>query len=255
LDFGLRITAMSEISSISSNRSFVGKTDPGILRSNNEDAFYIDPQGRFCLVADGMGGHAGGQEASSIASEQIRAYLEEHWEDELACDCLLEAAFYDANQGILEDQASYPEREGMGTTAVALLFRQGEVWYAHVGDSRLYRLRDAELEQITEDHTWIARALKTGDVAPQQAKSHPWRHVLFQCLGRRESPKVEIGTIDLQSGDRLLLCSDGLTEEVPEADIRQLLQSEAPSEQIAAELVDVAKQNGGSDNVTVVVVV
>jgi protein phosphatase len=245
---------MSEISSTIASRSFVGKTDVGILRTNNEDAFYIDPQGRFCLVADGMGGHAGGQEASHIASEQICAYLEEHWDAEIAGDGLLEGAFYQANQSILDDQANYPEREGMGTTAVALLFRQEEIWYAHVGDSRLYRLRDTQLEQITEDQTWIARALKLGDVAPEKAKSHPWRHVLFQCLGRKELPKVEIGKIDLQPGDRLLLCSDGLTEEVPETDIARLLQSEAPSEQIAAELVDVAKQNGGSDNITVVII-
>lgn len=245
---------MSETSSMSASRSFVGKTDPGILRTNNEDAFYVDPQGRFCLVADGMGGHAGGQEASRIASEQIRACLEEHWDADMACDGLLEESFYRANQSILEDQSSNPQREGMGTTAVALLFRQGEVWYAHVGDSRLYCLRDGQLEQITEDHTWIARALKIGELAPQQAKSHPLRHVLFQCLGRKELPQVEVGTIELQPGDRLLLCSDGLTEEVPEADIKQLLESEAPSEQIAAELIEAAKQNGGSDNITVVVV-
>jgi serine/threonine protein phosphatase PrpC len=245
---------MSETNSMIVHRSFAGKTDAGILRANNEDSYYIDPENRFCLVADGMGGHAGGKEASSLASEKIRAYLEEHWEADIDCNSLLEKALYHANQSIVEEQVNYPEREGMGTTAVVVLFRQGNVWYGHVGDSRLYLLRDKQLQQITQDHTWIARALKLGDVSPQQAKSHPWRHILFQCLGRKELPQVEIGTVPFQSGDRLLLCSDGLTEEVPEADIKQLLESNTSNEQIAAELVETAKQNGGSDNITVIVV-
>ena len=132
---------MSEISSTVAKRNFVGKTDVGIRRTNNEDCYYIDPEGRFCLVADGMGGHAGGQEASRLASEKISAYLEEHWEADMDCHSLLEAAFYYANQSIVEDQASYPEREGMGTTAVVLLFHQKDVWYGHVGDSRFYLLK------------------------------------------------------------------------------------------------------------------
>ena len=245
---------MSETSSIIANRYFVGKTDTGIRRTNNEDSYYIDPEWRFCLVADGMGGHAGGQEASRLASEKIRAYLEEHWEADIDCHSLLEEAFYHANQCIVEEQSIHHEREGMGTTAVVLLFRQEDVWYGHVGDSRFYILRDNQLKQVTQDHTWIARAVKVGDVSPQQAKSHPWRHVLFQCLGRKELPQVEIDTVDLQTGDRLLLCSDGLTEEVSDSDIKQLLQSDASNEQIAAELVETAKQNGGSDNITVIVI-
>jgi protein phosphatase len=245
---------MPETSSTTTNQYFVGKTDVGIRRTKNEDAYYIDPEGRFCLVADGMGGHACGQEASRLASEKIRAYLEEYWEATLESDSLLEGAFYYANQSLVQEQTKYPEREGMGTTAVVLLFRQGDVWCGHVGDSRFYLLRGNQLKQITQDHTWLARALKIGDVSPQEAKSHPWRHVLFQCLGRKELPQVEINPVVFQTGDRLLLCTDGLTEEVPEADIKQLLQSNASSEQIAAELVEAAKQNGGSDNITVIVI-
>ena len=245
---------MVETSSTITNRYFVGKTDVGIRRTNNEDSYYIDPERRFCLVADGMGGHAGGQEASRLASEKIRAYLEEYWEADIGSDSLLEAALYHANQSIVEEQANYPQWEGMGTTAVVLLFRQGNVWYGHVGDSRLYLLRDNQLKQITQDHTWIARAVKIGEISPQQAKSDPRRHILFQCLGRKELPRVEIDLVALKTGDRLLLCSDGLTEEVSAADIKQLLQSDASNEQIAAELIEAAKQNGGSDNITVIVI-
>lgn len=245
---------MPETSSTTINRYFVGKTDVGIRRTNNEDSYYIDPEGRFCLVADGMGGHAGGQEASRLASEKIRAYLEEYWEADIDSGSLLEGAFYYANQNIVQEQINYPEWEGMGTTAVVLLFRQGDVWYGHVGDSRLYLLGSNELQQITQDHTWIARAVKTGEISPQQAKYDPRRHVLFQCLGRKELPRVEIAIVAFETGDRLLLCSDGLTEEVSEAEIKQLLQSDASNEQIAAELIEVAKQNGGSDNITVIVI-
>jgi protein phosphatase len=232
----------------------VGLTDPGLLRSVNQDNFYVDEQGRFFIVADGMGGHAGGQEASQIATRQIRAYLEAHWESDVSPEVLLQEALYQANQGILDDQNAHPERGEMGTTAVVVLFRNDGSWYTHIGDSRLYRLRNSHLEQITEDHTWVARAVKMAQITPEQAKVHPWRHVLFQCLGRRELPKVEVFPLDVQPGDYLLLCSDGLTEEVPDEIIHNLFQADTSCEQIAAELVEAAKKAGGSDNITVVIV-
>lgn len=236
-------------------RQFTGLSDPGLLRSVNQDSYYIDPDGRFFIVADGMGGHAGGQEASQIAAKAIETYLVEHWDSEMPSHLLLEEAFLEANQGILKDQEEHPERGDMGTTAVVVLFRQDQCWRAHIGDSRLYRLRDSQLEQITEDHTWVARALKMGDISQDQAKTHPWRHVLFQCLGRKDLHQVEIARFDVQSGDMLLLCSDGLTEEVPDDLISQSLQSEASYEEMAAELVEEAKNAGGSDNITLIIVV
>lgn len=235
-------------------RRFTGLTDTGIVRSVNQDNFYTDPEGRFFIVADGMGGHAGGQEASQIATKQIQRYLEENWESSSPSDLLLEEAFDKANQGIIEDQDKHPERGDMGTTAVVVLFRQEQPWCAHIGDSRLYRLRDAKLEQITEDHTWVARALKVGDITPETAKTHPWRHVLFQCLGRKDLRQVDINPLEVQPGDRFLICSDGLTEEVPDELIRELLLSNSNCEPIAAELVQAAKEAGGSDNITVVII-
>jgi PPM family protein phosphatase len=242
-----------ESSSPMMNRHFTGLTDPGLLRSVNQDNYYIDPEGRFFIVADGMGGHAGGQEASQIATKQIKAYLEEHWASETASEVLLEAAFLEANQGILEDQYNNPERGDMGTTAVVVLFRQDQPWYAHIGDSRLYRWRDSTLSQVSEDHTWVARALKVGDITPDQAKTHPWRHVLFQCLGRKDLRQVDIFPLDVKAGDRLLMCSDGLTEEVPDDIIAQLI-SNSSCEEAVIELVEAAKKAGGSDNITVVIV-
>ncbi|MBE9168115.1 Stp1/IreP family PP2C-type Ser/Thr phosphatase [Pleurocapsales cyanobacterium LEGE 06147] len=235
-------------------RRFIGLTDTGIVRAVNQDSYFIDaPQGRFFIVADGMGGHAGGQEASKIATEQIKAYLEEHWDSSIPSEILLKDAIDKANQGILEDQYHHPERADMGTTVVVLIFRD-RAWCAHVGDSRLYRLRSSQLAQLTDDHTWVGLALKAGEISQQQAKSHPWRHILSQCLGRKDLYKIDLQKLDIQSGDRLLLCSDGLTEEVSDELIQSCLAQSETCEQAATELVEAAKQAGGSDNITVIIV-
>jgi PPM family protein phosphatase len=234
---------------------FTGLSDPGLLRSANQDAYYIDPGGRFFVVADGMGGHAGGQEASRIATQAIQTYLEENWDSAAPSPKLLEQAFLKANQAILQDQRSHPERSDMGTTAVVVIFREeGQPWFAHIGDSRLYRLRGAKLEQMTEDHTWVARAMKVGEITPDQARIHPWRHVLAQCLGREDLRQVDVQPLPTQPGDRLLLCSDGLTEELSDQLIASHLKSIRACEKAAAALVNAAKDKGGRDNITVVIV-
>ncbi|HEY9821980.1 MAG TPA: Stp1/IreP family PP2C-type Ser/Thr phosphatase [Candidatus Sericytochromatia bacterium] len=233
---------------------FAGLTDPGLLRNFNQDNYYIDPDGRFFIVADGMGGHAGGQEASQLATEAIQAYLEQHWQSQTESAELLEQSLYEANQAILEDQKNHPERSDMGTTAVVVMFRNEQPWFAHVGDSRLYRLRSSKLEQITEDHTWVAKATKAGDITPEQARMHPWRHVLSQCLGRRDLQQVDVQPMDVQPGDRLLLCTDGLTEELTDPLIASDLQPSLRNEEAATNLIEAAKEKGGRDNITVVIV-
>jgi serine/threonine protein phosphatase PrpC len=235
---------------------FSGVTDPGLVRSSNQDDYYIDPQGRFFVVADGMGGHAGGQEASRIATTIIRHYLEKEWESTAPTHDILTQALKLANRAILMDQQKHPERGDMGTTVVVLAFRQSDVqpWCAHVGDSRLYRLRGPKLTQITEDHTWIARAVKEGELTADQSRSHPWRHVLSQCLGREDMYRIEVQTIEALPGDRFLLCSDGLTEELSDMVIAAHLKSIRAAESAAHALVNTAKQRGGRDNITVVIV-
>ncbi|MBD0363918.1 MAG: Stp1/IreP family PP2C-type Ser/Thr phosphatase [Coleofasciculus sp. C3-bin4] len=233
---------------------FTGLTDPGLIRTVNQDDYHIDPDGRFFIVADGMGGHAGGQEASKLATEAIQAHLDEHWQSQVASEELIEQAFYKANQSILQDQQNHPERPDMGTTAVVFMFRQGQSWCAHVGDSRLYRLRSSKLEQTTEDHTWVARAMKAGDLTPDQARTHQWRHVLSQCLGRKDLQQVDVQMMDVQPGDRLLLCTDGLTEELSDNLISSYIQPRLDGEEAAAMLIESAKEKGGRDNITVVIV-
>lgn len=233
---------------------FTGLTDPGLVRSVNQDAYYLDPEGRFFVVADGMGGHAGGQEASRIATHAICDHLNEHWADPDSSKVLLESALLKANQAILQDQSKHPERSDMGTTAVVVMFRGEQPWCAHIGDSRLYRLRGAKLDQITEDHTWVVRAMKLGDISPDQARIHPWRHILSKCLGREDLRQVDAQPVDVQANDRLLLCSDGLTEELSDHLIASHLKSIRACDKAATALVNAAKDRGGRDNITVVIV-
>ncbi|ELS33523.1 MULTISPECIES: Stp1/IreP family PP2C-type Ser/Thr phosphatase [Pseudanabaena] len=235
-------------------RLFAGATDTGCVRSANQDSYYIDPEGRFFVVADGMGGHAGGEVASQIAVDSIRACLEALWDDETTPQQLMQDAISKANQAIINDQADHPVRSDMGTTIVILLFRDEQPWYCHIGDSRLYRLRGPKLEQISDDHTWIARAIQTGVVNPEDAKSHPWRHMLLQCLGREDVKSISAREIEWQPGDRFLICSDGLTEELTDDRIAHHLKSIRNCQQAAQALIESAKLRGGRDNITVVIV-
>ncbi|MBE9038412.1 Stp1/IreP family PP2C-type Ser/Thr phosphatase [aff. Roholtiella sp. LEGE 12411] len=235
--------------------NFTGSSDPGLIRSNNQDAYYIDPEGRFFIVADGMGGHAGGEEASRIATQEIQTYLVAHWQSPKSSQELLEQALWGANEAILQDQQNHPERADMGTTIVVVIFRTPEApWCAHVGDSRLYRFRESQLEQVTEDHTWVARAIKIGDITPDEARIHPFRHVLSRCLGREDLHQIDLQPLDVKVGDRLLLCSDGLTEELVNQKIASYLQDTPWVDKAALSLIEAAKQEGGHDNITVVIV-
>lgn len=235
---------------------FAGLSDRGVVRAANQDAYCIDePLGRFFIVADGMGGHAGGEEASRIATFAIQDFLEKNWASEQDAAVLLRDALLRANQHILQTQKVSPERADMGTTAVVVIFPEDQSpWCAHVGDSRLYRFRDGALAQVTEDHTWVAQAVRAKILTSDQVRLHPWRHVLSQCLGRDELNRIDIQPIDLQSGDTLLLCSDGLTEEVTDEAIAQLLKVNPVCDGAAEALVSEAKANGGQDNITVVLV-
>ncbi len=231
--------------------NFLDLTDKGMVRSGNQDSHYVDPAGRFSIVADGMGGHAGGEEASQIAIKTIKEHIEQNWNDTVEVNQLLEESLLAANYAIVEDQMSHPQRADMGTTAVLVLFEGDQTWAAHVGDSRLYRFRDDVLTQITEDDTWVARAMKMNQLTADEARTHPLRHVLSHCLGRRDLRQVNIRTVDIKAGDLVLLCSDGLTEEVSDEEITTYLKSKTVAE-LPETLIEAAKTNGGSDNITVV---
>ncbi|USR89358.1 protein phosphatase 2C domain-containing protein [Phormidium yuhuli AB48] len=240
--------------------AFAGQTDKGLIRAVNQDAYHIDDAGRFFIVADGMGGHAAGQDASRIAKDAICHYLDLGYNCDDQPATLLKKAFLGANKAIMEDQLVHPENADMGTTAVAILLQPGsdgdirQVWCANLGDSRIYRFRDGTLEQVTEDDTWVAQAIKAGVLPAEEAREHPWRHVLSQCLGREDMGELEIRGLDVLPGDQFLLCSDGLSEELTDDRIAAELAASKDCDEATTRLIEIAKAEGGRDNITVVLV-
>ena len=241
------------MSNLLSNLETAGLTDVGLHRTANQDSYYLSPAGDLFIVADGMGGHVGGQEASYLATTTICNYVQTYRDSDCTSEELLEAAILAANEAIVSDQRQHPERADMGTTVVLLLLRGGQLWCAHVGDSRLYLLRGNELFQLTQDHTWIAQALQRGELTPAEQRYHPWRHMLFQCVGREDLRTVETQRLKIVAGDRLLLCSDGLSEELSSEMIAKHLQTALSCTEAVSALVEAAKAKGGHDNITAVV--
>ncbi len=232
--------------------TFAGLTDVGLQRAANQDSYYLSPAGELFIVADGMGGHVGGQEASRLATAAIESYVVAHNASDMTSSALLEQAIFSANAAVLADQQAHAERSDMGTTVVVLLLRDEQFWCAHVGDSRLYLLRESGFFQVTQDHTWVAQAIKDGDLTPDQLHQHPWRHVLSQCVGREDLLTVESQRLQIEPGDQLLLCSDGLTEELSNDEMITCLQSAATCQDAVVALIAAAKARGGRDNITAI---
>jgi serine/threonine protein phosphatase PrpC len=241
---------------------FVARSEIGHARENNEDKFdFYEPdeepllaaRGSVYLVCDGMGGHNAGQIASELAAKQfLHAYYHlGGTAQEAARHAILQAHHY-----IAEMASKIPSRYGMGTTLTALILKQDEGILAHVGDSRCYRLREGVFEQLSRDHTLVARLVEQGIITPEQAKYHPQRNVIRQAVGvadPSEPLEPDIETFALQAGDLYLLCSDGLTDMMDDAEIEAILRDEPPT-RAAWRLVDRALANGGRDNITVVLV-
>jgi len=241
---------------------FVARSEIGHARENNEDKFdFYEPdeepllaaRGSVYLVCDGMGGHNAGQIASELAAKQfLHAYYHlGGTAQEAARHAILQAHHY-----IAEMASKIPSRYGMGTTLTALILKQDEGILAHVGDSRCYRLREGVFEQLSRDHTLVARLVEQGVIPPEQARYHPQRNVIRQAVGvadPSEPLEPDIETFALQAGDLYLLCSDGLTDMVDDAEIEAILRDEPPT-RAAWRLVDRALANGGRDNITVVLV-
>jgi serine/threonine protein phosphatase PrpC len=241
---------------------FVARSEIGHARENNEDKFdFYEPdeepllaaRGSVYLVCDGMGGHNAGQIASELAAKQfLHAYYHlGGTAQEAARHAILQAHHY-----IAEMASKIPSRYGMGTTLTALILKQDEGILAHVGDSRCYRLREGVFEQLSRDHTLVAYLVEQGILTPEQARYHPQRNVIRQAVGvadPSEPLEPDIETFALQVGDLYLLCSDGLTDMVDDAEIEAILRDEPPT-RAAWRLVDRALANGGRDNITIVLV-
>ena len=222
------------------------RSDIGRLRQRNEDAYLVKEQ--LFVVADGMGGHRGGNVASALAVETIESASSAA----VSLGALVED-FKQANRAVLERGESDRELRGMGTTLTAVLTEDAKAHVVHVGDSRAYLLRDGALQQLTEDHTLVQRMVREGRLSEDEAAQHPQRSVLTRALGVDEDIPVDELTLDVHRGDRLLLCTDGLSSMIDRDRIQQLLESEADPQVACDKLIDAANRAGGDDNITVIV--
>ena len=234
----------------------IGQTHIGLVRMNNQDALEYGTLGRqaqYAVVCDGMGGANGGNIASKIAVEVIGSRIREGFREEASASSvehLLASAMNTANVGVYERAQQQEELSGMGTTVVAVITCGRMAYISHVGDSRLYLMRDGQLSVVTRDHSVVQELIEKGQITEEEARSHPRRNFITRALGVRIEESGEYDELELQAGDRLLLCTDGLTNEVNHDGIRSLLK--LPAEESVNGLVRAALDDGGADNITVV---
>jgi len=229
-----------------------GASHAGHLREENEDTFAIDPRLGLYAVFDGMGGHMAGDVAAQTARDLVVGEVAAA--GAMATADLLRRALSSASGTIFEQAQGRRDRHGMGTTAVVARVEGDKVTIAHVGDSRAYLLRGSRLEQLTADHTVVAAMLAAGAITPEEAVHHPYKNVLSRSLGSRSEVEVEVQEVTLQPGDRLLLCSDGLSGYASQEAIEQVLRAAETPHAATSDLVELALRGGGGDNITAVVV-
>jgi PPM family protein phosphatase len=235
-----------------------GLSDVGCQRENNEDSYlYWEPgsdpefkrKGRLAIIADGMGGHDGGLEASRLAVETVREVYEGSFHEDTRT--ALRESFAAAHARIREYAERNPAFYGMGTTCTALVVRADELYFAHVGDSRLYLVRDGGISRLTRDHSYVGRLVESGLVRPEDAERHPQRHILTAALGAGLEVEIEGSRpgLNVQAGDHLVLCTDGLWSVIADQEIETAVSGHSPAESCAL-LVNLARERGGPDNIT-----
>jgi len=240
-----------------------GISDVGKKRSRNEDSFLVSDKLKLYIVADGMGGHSGGEYASRLAVATMEEVLSSMNTDpeatvisgvnseETEFGDRLKYAIEVAGQKIF-DQALYdPDLKGMGTTITTLIIDEGIAYVANVGDSRVYLMRGDEIKQLTDDHSLVSEQMKAGLISENDAKKHKLKNIITRSVGYQEEVEIDIDKHDLQNGDRLLLCSDGLTNMVDDAAIFETVKANDVQTSCRL-LVENANENGGEDNITVV---
>ena len=231
------------------------RTDSGLVRSHNEDVCFVDAKNRCFMVADGMGGAAAGEVASGMMKEtvlELFALEKTHSVSrlrDLVCRC-----FQTANARMLAHIAEEHSHSGMGCTAELLVFGDRDFVLGHVGDSRCYRLRKGNLEQLTRDHTLVQMQLDQGLIDREQAERHSMKNVILRAIGTKEELEVDIINGSILPGDIFLLCSDGLTGMVDDKKIQEIMSYDGPPPLKATLLVDQANHSGGKDNISVVLV-
>ncbi len=227
--------------------SWGARSDVGLVRGHNEDSFLLRTP--LFMVSDGMGGHAAGEVASSIAVETVGEQA-----PGTADDVLLGAAVEAANMAVIEASEQGIGKPGMGCTATAVLIEKNKMAVAHVGDSRAYVLRQGTLVRVTHDHSYVEELVDSGQITADEARTHPSRSIITRALGSDPDMYADHFSLEVNDGDRIILCSDGLSSMISDAEIESLAVSSATPQQAADNLVAAALTAGGADNVTVVVV-
>ena len=236
-----------------------GLTDNGLSRESNQDSLFVS--GRVDLplfiVADGMGGHNAGEIASNIAVETIKEKFIENKDTLILKENIIKTiqdSVFEANKKIYFKSLGTPECSGMGTTLTMSYIYDGEIYIAHIGDSRAYFIRDSKIEQITEDDSLVNELIKNGSITVEEAKTHPQRNVITKALGTSIDIEIDIETIKYNTGDILIICSDGLSNMVKEDHVLNIIKSEDDVSLACERLVELAKENGGSDNITLIII-
>jgi protein phosphatase len=227
--------------------SWGARTDIGLVRGHNEDSFLVQPP--LFAVCDGMGGHAAGEVASSIAVQTIGAQAPIH-----ADDILLGAAVEAANAAVIEGAATGKGKPGMGCTASCVLIENNKMAIAHVGDSRIYLLHHGTLVRLTHDHSYVEELVDAGEITADEARVHPSRSIITRALGSDPDMYADHFTLDVSTGDRLIVCSDGLSSMVEDSEIEAIAVSSVTPQSAADNLTSAALSAGGHDNITVIVV-
>ncbi|MDO8461539.1 MAG: Stp1/IreP family PP2C-type Ser/Thr phosphatase, partial [Deltaproteobacteria bacterium] len=235
-------------------------------REKNEDSFLVNEQIGLYIVADGMGGHLGGEYASRLAVNTVENTLKTLQEDPEAtlttADSVdvvdlgerLKYAIRVASARIFEEAAQKPNLKGMGTTTVALLIQDGKGYIAHVGDSRVYLSRDTGLKQLTIDHSLVNEQLQAGFISKKDARNHKFKNIITRSVGFQEDVESDLQVRDLEPGDRFLLCTDGLTNLADDEEIQKIMSRGKNPKEICEKLIEAANKKGGDDNITTVVV-
>jgi PPM family protein phosphatase len=232
----------------------VARSDVGMRRTANEDAYALAPELGLYLVADGMGGHVAGQLASELAARGTVAALRKVAGAEASLTEKLRYCVAAANHEIYATAQAKPEVSGMGTTLVALLAGRGRIALAHVGDSRAYLVRDGRIRQLTDDHSLVAELVRRREIPASAARGHPHRHVLTRALGVRRQVEADLAELTPTRGDVVVLCSDGLTGHVRDSEIASAIGLSMDLDARCERLVDLANSRGGEDNITVALI-
>ena len=225
----------------------LGVSKTGLVRQRNEDRFYA--KGPLLIVADGMGGYTGGEYASTMVVDTIVDVIERA--DIITVNVLREAIL-EANRMVFEKSQSYKELEGMGTTAVVAYVKDDTLLWAHVGDSRLYIYSGSQLRRMTNDHSMVQELVNAGTITEAEVIHHPKRNMLTRAIGVYDTVEVDTGMVEVHEGERILLCSDGLSGYIEESRIEEILSEESSESRVLEDLVQLVYDAGARDNVTII---